>query len=261
MHPLFEDGELSKFAAIGFDITERKRNETLKTDFVALVGHELRTPLTVVSGALDAMAEGMGGEMPPIGHELIDMGRRNCARLRKLIEDLLDVNRIETGVVVYQTQGLDLHPLVSRTVQEFASDAEQAGLELCMQLLALDVEVFADPNRVEQVLANLVSNAIKFSPPGRRVQISSQIHTDYLRISVRDQGSGISDEFSPRVFEKFSRAPEVLASGKEGFGLGLSISRALVESMDGRIGFESSLGEGSCFWFELPLFKRTARVP
>lgn len=253
VHPMFDGGELTEFAVLGFDITDRKRDETLKSDFVSLVGHELRTPLTVVSGALEAMAAGMTGITDPASRELIEIGQRNCVRLRRLIENLLDVNRIETGTVVYRLQDLPVGEAVRRVAGVLAIEIDQAGLALDVSAVDPALVVSADPARFEQVLMHLLSNAIKFSPPGRPVRVrAAEAAQGRVRISVVDCGAGVSPEFVPRLFEKFARDAAVLASGIEGFGLGLSIARALVTSMNGRIGYEAGTGDGCEFWFELP---------
>ncbi|MEZ5660806.1 MAG: PAS domain-containing sensor histidine kinase [Burkholderiaceae bacterium] len=254
VHPLFDDGKLTRFAVTGFDITERKRNDMLKTDFVSLVGHELRTPLTVVSGALEAMGAGMAGALDPTMLELVEMGQRNCTRLRRLIENLLDVNRIETGVVAYQLQHLSVREAVVQVVRTLSIEADQAGLAIQVAGVGAAEEVLADPARFEQVLTQLLSNAMKFSGPGKVIEVrASPASAGKVRISVIDQGPGINPDFAPRVFEKFARDPQVLASGIEGFGLGLSIARALVASMNGRIGYQTNKGQGCEFWFELPM--------
>ncbi|MEZ5650442.1 MAG: PAS domain-containing sensor histidine kinase [Burkholderiaceae bacterium] len=253
VHPLFDDGVLSRYAVTGFDITERKRNDTLKTDFVSLVGHELRTPLTVVSGALEAMAAGLTGAVEPTMRELIDMGQRNCTRLRRLIENLLDVNRIETGAVVYQLQHLPVRDAVEHVARVLALEVDQAGLALDLDGVDRQSVVLADPARFEQVLGQLLGNAMKFSGPGKVIEVRSATSAaGRIRISVVDRGPGIHPDFAPKVFEKFARDPQVLASGIEGFGLGLSIARALVASMNGRIGYHANAGPGCEFWFELP---------
>ena len=260
VHPLFEDGRICQFAVVGFDVTERKRNETLKTDFVSLVGHELRTPLTVVSGALEAMAGGLAGRLDPSMLELVEMGQRNCTRLRRLIENLLDVNRIETGVVTYQLQDLSVRQAVEHVARVLSLEVEQAGLALDIHGVSRVEQVVADPMRFDQVLTQLLSNAIKFSAPGKDIVIRSvSTASGSVRVSVTDQGPGIKPEFASQVFEKFTRDPDVLASGVEGFGLGLSIARALVASMNGRIGYQSNDGPGCEFWFELPRVGADAR--
>ncbi len=253
-HPIFDGaGRLSRIVALGFDVTEQRQRASRKSDFVSMVSHELRAPLTVIRGTLDALSEGMLGEIDGYGREILELGQRNCKRLAGLIEDLLDVNQIESGVVRLSIGDVSMPMLMRDAAASMQAIAREAAVALRLGPVLEPGRVRADPKRVTQILVNLLGNAIKFSPEGKPVELSSRRVGDMLRVSVADQGQGIPNDFKPRLFELFSREPGVAASGKEGFGLGLCISKGLVERMGGTIGFESEQGIGSTFYFELPL--------
>lgn len=258
-HPMSDpDTGDEKYVALGLDITERKRQDQMHVDFVSMVSHELRTPLTVISGAFDALEAGIGGELPELAHELVTMGQRNCVQLSTLISDLLDVNKMEAGVLSLQSEEVDLRALVQDVVTSLAPTIEAAGLTISLDSKAPGARVFADPQRLRQVLLNLLSNAKKFSRAHGHIAVGIASTGAKVRISVADQGCGIPAEFRPRLFEKFSRDTGVQASGKEGFGLGLFISKGLIERLGGHIGFQTVEGEGSTFTVELPRVDRPA---
>lgn len=253
-HPMLDEhGVLEKYVTLGVDITDRKRQEQQQADFVAMVSHELRTPLTVVSGSLDALEMSFSDALPDMGNSLIQMGQRNCASLSTLIEDLLDINKLEAGVIRFESELIDVAEPVRDAARTIRRLAVEAGLTFTTQIDAEPVNVFLDPNRLRQVVLNLLSNAVKFSQPGGEILLSIEDLGEKLKISVADNGLGIPAEFQPSVFERFSRDPAVQASGKEGFGLGLSISKGLIEQMGGSVLFESTEGVGSTFWIELPV--------
>lgn len=253
-HPMLdEDGEIEKHVAIGVDITEKKRLEKQQADFVAMVSHELRTPLTVVSGSLDAIEMSFAKNMPEMGRSLIDMGQRNCAHLSRLIEDLLDINKLEAGIIRFQSQSVSLEKVLQDAVETISSMAEKHGLSVSSNLETQDAHVFVDPQRLRQVMLNLLSNAVKFSHAGDTVEVTAVREDESVRFCVNDTGMGISAEFQSKVFQRFARDSEVQAEGIEGFGLGLSICKGLIEQMNGEIGFDSVHGEGTSFWVKLPL--------
>ncbi|MGC1440705.1 MAG: PAS domain S-box protein [Burkholderiaceae bacterium] len=253
-HPICDvNGELVKYVALGFDITERKRSAQMKSDFVSMVSHELRTPLTVISGTIEAMADGIAGPMPELADELLTMAMRNCTSLATLIEDLLDINQLEAGVVKLNSRRFSIKELMEEVKQSMHSIAEEARVALRLEHCDDEPMVFSDRDRLNQVVTNLMSNAIKFSPPDTTVTLRCTTQNDTVSISVTDQGPGITHEFRPKLFEMFARDPAVEASGKEGFGLGLCISKGLMDRMGGEIGFESSEDGGARFCVSLPL--------
>lgn len=252
-HPMVnEDGSLEKFVTLGEDITERKKNDAMQVDFISMVSHELRTPLTVVSGSLDALSWDMGGELSETHKELVAMGLRNCEHLTMLIEDLIDVNKLEAGTVRFQSQVIDIQEPIVSALKTIATIAGDKQIELRSELLDSEAYAFIDPQRLRQVLINLLSNAVKFSPRSTAVTVGLARNNDRLEISIRDQGPGIPEDFQPRVFEKFARDATVEASGTDGFGLGLCISKGLVEQMSGSISFETDATSGTVFRVAFP---------
>jgi len=225
------------FVGLVRDITERKRVEQMKSEFVSTVSHELRTPLTSISGALGLISGGAVGELPPSMKPLIDIAHNNSLRLIHLINDLLDMEKIAAGKMHFDMQWLALLPLV-----EQALEANKA--------------LRIDSQRLQQVMANFLSNAAKFSPEGGQVEVVVQRRGARVRVSVRDYGPGIPDAFRGRIFEKFSQADSSDTRQKGGTGLGLAISRELIERMGGAIGYDSVPGDGATFWIEVPIDKR-----
>lgn len=266
VHPLLDElGQLEKYVGLGFETTERKFSDQMQVDFVSMVSHELRTPLTVIAGALDALTLNPAGRTPEVIDMLVEMGQRNCVRLEKLIEDLLDINKMESGTFSFKCENIDLSELAGEAVQQVASLATHAQVTIELEKSAQPATVFVDPLRIAQVLCNLLSNAIKFSYGGSDILVkietieAVQTAGPTVRVSVRDQGRGIPQNFRPMMFRKFSREASVQADGTEGFGLGLSICKRLVEQMNGFIDYESKQGDGACFYFDLPLIHATTR--
>ena len=241
-----------RFIGLVRDITERKRIERMKSELVSIVSHELRTPLTSISGALGLIVGGALGEPSPNMGQMISIAHQNSLRLGRLVDDLLDMDKLVAGKM---TLDLRAHALPTQLQQAIAANQGYASKHgVTLELLpAPDVQLMADDDRLQQVLANLISNAVKFSPQGGTVTLGSERRDDWVRISVRDQGPGIAPEFHTRIFQKFSQADSSDSRQKEGTGLGLAISKELIEHMHGRIGFDSEPGEGACFWCELPV--------
>ena len=241
------------------DISERKEVDRLKTEFVSVVSHELRTPLTSIRGSLGLMEGGAAGELPPKARELIGIARQNADRLIRLINDILDLEKIEAGKVQLNIAALDPAALVERTVAELRAMAMQYKVRITPVIQRRD-SVAGDHDRVIQVLTNLVSNALKFSPEDGEVTITvAESTTGFARFTVADQGPGLTEEQRSRLFGRFVQLEAADSRKRGGTGLGLAISRSLVEQQSGRIGVDSEAGKGSSFWFELPLVG--ARVP
>jgi PAS domain S-box-containing protein len=237
------------------DITERKRVERMKDEFISTVSHELRTPLTSIHGALDMIHRGMAGNLSEPVEKLVEVATRNTRRLRNLIDDLLDMRKIESGKMVYRMKPLELAPLLELSMENNKSFGEQFQVGFVMDDLVPDVKVKADGNRLKQVMDNLLSNAAKFSPANDRVEVSMERRDEYVRVKVRDHGPGIPMEFRDRIFQKFTQADSSMTRRRGGTGLGLSIVKSIIESHGGKIGFETEPERGTTFYFELPEWK------
>ncbi len=234
------------------DITERKRMERMKNEFISTVSHELRTPLTSISGSLGMLASGKLGDLPDRMRALVDIAYNNSRRLNTLVNDLLDMEKIAAGKMHLNMQPLDLLMLVKQAMEANHAYGLEHGSHFRLVEAADAVTVSADTDRLLQVLANLLSNAAKFSPAGADVELRVQRRGHQVRVSVTDRGSGVPAEFQKRIFQKFSQADSSDTRKKGGTGLGLSIAKELVDRMGGRIGFVSPPGQGSTFYFDLP---------
>jgi signal transduction histidine kinase len=249
---LVSTGRERFFSAFLHDISQRKEVERLKDEFISTVSHELRTPLTAIYGSLSLLASGMAGELPPEAGQLLAISHDSTERLIRLINDLLDLEKIASGKIEYRVQVQPLAPLVQQALRDTQSYADGLRVELALQVDA-DSVVGADVDRIVQVCVNLLSNAIKFSQPGTRVEVRVTESEGWARVSVTDHGTGVPAEFSDRVFERFAQADSSARRAKGGTGLGLAICRSIVEAHGGRIGFTSEPGVRTEFFFELPV--------
>ena len=237
------------------DITETHKVEQLKREFVATVSHELRTPLTSIRGSLGLLTSGRMGEVPHKVQYLLDMASRNTERLTFLINDLLDIEKIEQGAMKFEPSEQALEALVQQAIEAQQGAAQSCNVRIRLQDDAPNPRVQVDPQRLLQVLANLLSNAIKFSPPQSAVQVEITRQEYTCKVAIKDHGPGVAPEFRERIFEKFSQADSSDARTKGGTGLGLAISRALMERMGGTIGYDSQPGCGATFYFVLPVIE------
>lgn len=240
------------YTGIVRDITERQQMDRMKNEFISTVSHELRTPLTSIRGALGLLTGGAMGELPEQSMQLLRIAGNNTERLLLLINDILDIQKIESGKVVFKFARLAVLPFLQQALADNAGYASEHGVEFVLADGIDDTHVFADQDRLMQVLNNLLSNAAKFSPEGARVEIRVARHQGTVRISVTDFGPGIPEDFRDKVFSKFTQSDSSDTWAKGGTGLGLSIAKLIVERHGGRIGFDSRVGLGSTFYFDLP---------
>ena len=234
------------------DISERKHLERLKDEFVSTVSHELRTPLTSITGSLGLINGGALGAVPDAIKDMLAIAEGNSRRLRQLIDDLLDMDKLIAGKMSIDLQPIKLDELLAECDASHQGFAQHLGVRL-LHSNCPDLQVLADAQRLQQVLSNLLSNALKFSPAQGEVRLYSELAGQSVRILVSDQGLGIPADFTARIFKKFSQADASDSRQKGGTGLGLAISKELIERMGGTIGFVSGLQRGSTFWIELPL--------
>lgn len=254
-------GEVGTFIAIARDLTERKKMEQMKNEFISTVSHELRTPVTSIRGSLGLLAGGVAGKLPKQAKELIDIANNNSERLIRLINDILDIEKIESGKMRFAMGPVQLPGLLNEALREVQGYAARFNVSLRIEGEIPDVTVRADRDRILQVLANLLSNAAKFSPPGAEVLASAKARAASVRVLVTDHGSGIPPEFHDKIFGKFLQADASDSREKGGTGLGLSIAKAIVEKHGGEIGFHTVQGEGTTFYFDLPLMFSATQAP
>ncbi|NMO22792.1 GAF domain-containing sensor histidine kinase [Pyxidicoccus fallax] len=229
-----------------------EEQQRLKNEFVSTVSHELRTPLTSIRGSLSLLVGGMAGTMEPPVAEMVGIAHKNSERLLRLINDMLDLDKMESGRLDLHPRPTELAPLLVQAVEAHRGYADTYGVRLETVLDLAGARVVVDPDRLEQVLANLLSNAIKYSPRGERVTVRLSREGARLRVGVEDRGPGVPDAFRSRIFQKFAQADGSDTRKRSGTGLGLSIARALVERQGGTLDFTCAPGGGTVFWFELP---------
>ncbi|HJL50815.1 MAG TPA: PAS domain S-box protein [Polyangiaceae bacterium LLY-WYZ-15_(1-7)] len=244
-------GKVVAFHGMLMDVSEQKEAELAKDRLLSTVSHELRTPLTSVFGALRLLQSGKLGELDARGRQMVEVAIRNAQRLSRLVDDLLDIGRTGAGQLAIRPERADLAELVREAGSSVAEAARSVGVRLTLELPDAPLWATADPTRIVQVLMNLLGNAIKFSPEGSEVVAVVEPRGEMATVTVIDEGPGLPAEAIPRVFDRFLQLPAGRAQG--GFGLGLPISKAIVEAHGGRIGIESEEGHGARAWFELPL--------
>jgi signal transduction histidine kinase len=240
------------YVGVAWDISELKKSQRLKEEFITTISHELRTPLTSVLGSLGMLMENMTEQLPEQAQRLIALAHSNSRRLVRLISDILDIEKIEAGKMTFQFEPLDLTVLVSRVVEDCKAIAEQAQVRIALKNLSINDRINGDADRLMQAVTNLLSNAIKFSPPGNQVEIVVDSHGPMLRVEVTDHGDGIPEEFHGHIFKKFVQAGRTNRDLKVGTGLGLSIARLIVQEHGGSIDFSSLPGAPTTFYIDLP---------
>jgi PAS domain S-box-containing protein len=251
-------GEDPMVLSVIVDISERKRTERLKDEFVSTVSHELRTPLTSISGALGLLTGQLSGKLTDPAARLLTIANKNSQRLVRLINDILDIEKLESGRAVFNLSQVDIRSLVEQAIEDNRGFAEGYGVTVRLDPASADGEVNVDPDRISQVITNLLSNAIKFSPKGEEVLVVVEKRGKAFRVSVRDHGPGVPDEFKSHIFEKFAQADATNARQKSGTGLGLSIVKQIVEWQGGAVGFADAPGGGTTFHVDLPVWDGVA---
>ncbi len=240
------------------DLSEWKKLDRMKNEFVSTVSHELRTPLTSMRGALGLLEAGVTGPLSDKGIDLVHVAQENCERLIRLINDMLDLDKIEACSLAFDPVDLAPADVVQATLDGIAGMAVVYGISL-ERAIEETPTVHADRDRIIQVLTNLVSNAIKFSPAGSVVRVAVTATPDRVRMAVENPGQGIPAADRDKLFRRFQQLDGADNRQRGGTGLGLAIAKAIVEQHQGRIGFESEPGVKTTFWFDLPLHPAQAR--
>ena len=253
------DGELL-FTGILRDITERKKVDRLKDEFVSTVSHELRTPLTAIKGSLELVTNGLNLDLPEAARSMLDIANRNVKRLLTLINDILDVSKLESGEINFVFDNIEIKNFLSECIsinQEYAKEHNTV-----FELTRSDdnIWVCADKDRLQQVLSNLLSNAAKYSPENISVEISTEVLDGAIHIYVRDFGPGVPVEFRDKLFEKFTQSSSGDTRRVGGTGLGLNISQMIVNRLGGQIGFRPNDNNGSIFYVTLPIVEKTNQL-
>jgi signal transduction histidine kinase len=240
--------------------TERKRLEQLKDEFVSTASHELRTPLTSIAGSLGLLMGNAAGSLPLPMARLLAIAHTNSQRLVRLVNDILDIEKMEAGRVVFNFSRVEVRPLVAQAIEAMRGFAEGYGVRVRLEDARTAADVRADPDRLLQVVTNLLSNAIKFSSTNDEVVVAIERGADMVRLTVRDHGSGIPVDFKPLIFEKFAQADAGAARQKGGTGLGLSIVKQIVDRLGGEAGFADAPGGGTIFHIQLPCWDHVASL-
>lgn len=232
-------------------IYELDRLDKTRREFVASVSHELRTPLTIIQGYTEALADGLGkdqAQREQYLHNIIE----ETLRLKRLVEELLNIGRMEAGGIRADMKDADLLPVVRRVLERFAGRSREKGQNIVLTNSGSSIPARMDEDKIEQVLINLMDNALRYTPPGGEIYVSIGGKGDMLKVSVRDTGSGIPVEEQPLVWERFYKADPSRSRELSGSGLGLAIVRGIIEMHGGEVGIDSTPGKGSTFWFTIP---------
>jgi len=244
------EGAIAGAIGVAVDVSERHAADKLKDEFISIVSHELRTPLTSIRTSLGLLASGLPGPQSDKAQHLLDIATRNSERLLRLINDLLDLERIQSDTIEMRHEACELTELMTQAADSVRGMAEDMRVVLHVQ--PCQAQLWGDANRLAQVMTNLVSNAIKFSPPGATVRLSAHEADDQIVLVVADSGRGIPPDKLETIFRRFEQVDASDSRQKGGTGLGLAISRSIVRQHGGRIWAESTLGVGSTFYVSLP---------
>lgn len=246
------DGELT-YIAVAQDISERKALERMREDLTAMTTHELRTPLTSIRGSLKLLKSGVLGPIEGKSGELVSIAHENTERLLRLVNDLLDLQKMDAGRMDFERVECDLVEVIREVAEANSGFALEHGVQLAFDEPEGEIIATLDPGRMHQVITNLVSNAVKFSPEGERVELTVEDRGEHVRICVIDRGPGIPKEAQARLFERFAQVHTGQSQGRtKGTGLGLAIVRAIVRGHGGEVDFDTRVGEGTTFYVDLP---------
>jgi signal transduction histidine kinase/DNA-binding response OmpR family regulator len=245
-------GSRRLFVGIVRDISERLEIDRMKSGFVSTVSHELRTPLTSIGGSLGLLAGGAAGPLSSKAAKLIDIAKQNSDRLVRLINDILDLEKAESGKLELKLEEQPLVPIVEQAIELNRGYADSFGVAIKLEPQEDEIKVVVDHDRFIQVLTNLLSNAVKYSPKNSVVRVNVSANDRIAKVAVIDEGPGVPPEFEKRIFQKFSQADSSDTRAKGGTGLGLSIARTLMERFGGSVDFERGRGAGANFFLTLP---------
>lgn len=252
----FERGEVI-YVGITRDITERRRLDKLKSEFISTVSHELRTPLTSIQGSLSLLEHGVANTLPEAAMKLITLASRNSQRLIVLINDLLDIEKLAAGKMSLNLTNVDVVTLVKQSIRDNGGYGLKYNVQYVLGQHPDSATVVADSMRLAQVMANLLSNAAKFSGNSQQVDVRILEEAQHCLVEVEDHGFGIPADFQKEIFNSFAQANNGDTRQQGGTGLGLKISKSLIEAMHGNIGFRTEANLGTCFWFKLPRVAKT----
>lgn len=239
------------YYCVAHDISDRKELDQMKADFVNMVSHDLRTPLTGMRAFLDSLNAGVYGELNKKGNNAATRIQNSLGRLVNLVNDLLDVEKMEAGRMEMRFNTYSLKHLVDASLDMVRAFAEEQKVSIVVEEI-VDADILADLDRMVQVLQNLLANAIKFSPKGGEIFISSSIEPGFIKVNVTDNGAGIPESDIEHIFDRFRQVSPSKTGVKGGTGLGLAICKAILEQHNGSVGVESQVGKGSTFWFRIP---------
>lgn len=239
------------FRGISRDVTEQAKIDKTKNEFISMVGHEIKTPLTSIQGALGLLS--IQPNFSPKIKELVDLAYRNSNQLVHLIQDIIDIEKISLGKFDYHFEEVVLIKLIQEAIHTVSLISKREKVHLVLLGMIDTLKVHVDPSRITQVLLNLISNAINYSPPEGKITITMEKTDGIVRVSIKDEGPGIPEEFHSKIFGRFEQAYSSISRAQKGTGLGLNISKTIIEKMGGTIGFTSKPQEGTTFYFELPV--------
>lgn len=254
-----EGGEADYFMAVLRDISTNEPDAKARSGYIATLSHEMRTPLTSIKGAVDLVASGRLGDLPTGALDTLNVAKRNVDRLLNLTNEILDLEKMDTGNLQVEFEAIDIGDLVQEAAQEINGYAREFDVRIVVENLIEDCRIQADRSRLLQVMANLLSNAIKYSDPASVVTIRVEEIAENIRVTVDDEGPGIPEHLQSDLFEPYTQGPQV-QSKVASTGLGLSIAKRIVEAHDGEIGVTSIPGKGARFYFLIPKVAKSAEV-